>query len=99
MTDAQVVLRILRHNFSTLLRGDYGTNSTREECEPEPIDDEGVEIPLLWHNEVAIQRLRHKKAAGPDDFPAELFRAEGDEMVGSMCHLQNMTGRKHSHRL
>ena len=41
------------------------------------------------HNEVrvAIQRLKNKKAAGPDGLPAELFKAGGDELVSSMQQL------------
>ena len=63
LTDAQGVLRLWRHYFSTLLRGDGDINSaTREDSEPAPIDDDGVEIPPPSHNEVrvAIQRLKNK---------------------------------------
>ena len=84
MTDAQGVLRLCRHHFTTLLRGDGDINSgTREDSEPAPIDDDGVEILPPSHNEVrvAIQRLKNNKAAGPDGLSAELFKAGGNELV------------------
>ena len=66
MTDAQGVLRLWRHHFSTLLRAEGDINAaTREDCEP--IDDRGVEILPPSHNvvRVVIQRLKNNKAAGP----------------------------------
>ena len=87
VTDAQGMLRLWRYYFSTLLRGDGDINSaTREDSEPAPIDDDGVEIPPPSHNEVrvAIQRLKNNKAAGPDGFPVDLFKAGGDELVRNM---------------
>ena len=36
---------------------------------------------------VAIQRLKLNKASGYDGLPAELFKAEGDELVRCMHHL------------
>ena len=58
LTDAQGVLRLWRHHFSffiTLLRGDGDINAaTREESEPAPIDDDGVEISPPIHNEVRV---------------------------------------------
>ena len=70
MTDARGVLRLWRHHFSTLLRGegDINAEKTREDCEPAPIDYDGVAIPPPSHNEVrvAVQRLKNNKAAGPD---------------------------------
>ena len=77
-TDAQGVLRLWRHHFSSLLQGEGNINAaTREDSEPAPIDDYGVEIPPLSHNEVrvAIQRFNNNKAAGLDGLPAELFKA------------------------
>ena len=83
MTDAQVVLMLWRHHFFTLLRAD---GATREDCEPAPIDDDGVKLspPSLNEVRVAIQRLKNGKAAWPDGLPAELFKAGGDELVISM---------------
>ena len=64
LTDAEGVLRLWRHHFSTLLWGEGDINAaTREDREPASIDDDGVEIPLPSHNEV--QRLKNNKAAGP----------------------------------
>ena len=41
VTDAQGVLRLWRHPFSTLLRGDGGINAaTREDSETATIDDQ-----------------------------------------------------------
>ena len=88
--DAQAVQRLWRHYFSTLLRDNADINAdTREYSEPAPIDDDGVEIPPPSHNElgVAIQRFKNNKAAVPDDLPAELFKAEGNELVRSMHQL------------
>ena len=76
------MLRLWRHHFATLLRGDGDINSaTRENSEPAPIDDDWIEIPPHSHNEV---RLKKNKAAGPDGLPAELFKARGDELVRSL---------------
>ena len=72
------------------MRGDGDINAgTREDSEPAPIDDDGVEIPPPSHNEVrvAIQRLKKNKAAVQDGLPAELFKAGGDELVRSMHQL------------
>ena len=85
-----MVLRLWRHLFSTLLRGDSNINfATREDSEPAPINDYGVEIPPPSHNElrVTVHRLKNNKAAGPDGLPAELFKAVGDELVKSMHQL------------
>ena len=87
VTDAQRVLRLWRHYFSTVLRGESDINAaSREDSEPAPIDDYGVEIPPPNHNEVrvVIQRLKNNEAAGSDGLPAELFKAGGDELVRSM---------------
>ena len=78
MTDEQGVLRLWRHHFSTLLRGDGDINSiTKEDSKPAPIDDDRVEISPPSHNEVrvAIQRLKNNRATGPDVLPAELVKA------------------------
>ena len=104
VTDEQGALR--SHHFSTLLRGDGDINAaTREDSEPAPIDDNGVEIPPLNYNEVrvAIQRFKNNKAAGPDGLPAELFKAIDDELVRSIqqliCRIRRKHGRKHAQRL
>ena len=85
MTDAQ---GLWRHHFSTLLRGDAVINSaTREDNEPPPIDD-WIELPPASLNEfrVVLQRLKNK-AAGPNGFPAELFKNGGDDLVRSVHQL------------
>ena len=84
--DAQGVLKLWGHHFSTLLRGE---GATREDSEPPPIDDDEVEIPPPSHNEVrvAIRRLKNNKAAGSDGLPVELFKAGSDELVSSMHQL------------
>ena len=65
---------------------------TREDSEPPPINDNGVEIPTPSRNEVrfAIQRLKNNKAAGPEGLPAELFNAGGDELVRSIHVLSDL---------
>ena len=84
------VLRLWRHHFSTLLRGD-GNNeaATKDDNESAPIEDNGIEIPPPSHNEVrvAIQRLKNNKGAEPDGLPVELFKAGGDDLVRSMHQL------------
>ena len=43
---------------------------------PNPIDNDGVEIPPSSHDEVkvAIMRFKNNKAAGPDGLSAELLK-------------------------
>ena len=94
VTNAQGVLRLWRHTFSTVLRSEGDINvATREDSEPAPIDDDGVEIPPPSHNEVrvAIQRLKNNKAAGTNGLPSELFKAGGDELVRSMPSDWNLS--------
>ena len=74
-TDAQGVLRLWRHHFSSLLRSEGDINAaTREDSEQAPIDDDGVEIPPPSHNDVrlAIQRLKNNKAGGDEHVPVYL---------------------------
>ena len=62
VTDAQGVLRLWTHHFSTLLQGESEINAaTRKDSEPAPIDDDVVEIPPPSYNELraAIQRLKN----------------------------------------
>ncbi|KPU81866.1 uncharacterized protein Dana_GF27359, partial [Drosophila ananassae] len=88
ITDAEIVLRLWRDHFSSLLAGsghdDYG------EYDPQtPIYGTDVDVPTPSHAEVkdAIQRLKNNKTAGADGLPAELFKAAGDMLVGSMHKL------------
>ena len=91
LTDVQGVLRLWWQHFSKLLRGNGDINfTTREDSKPPPIDnDDEVELSAPSHNEVrvAIQRLKNNRAAGPNGLPAELFKAEGDELISSMHQL------------
>ena len=97
------VIWLWRHHFSTLLQGIGDINAaTREDSEPAPIDDDGIEMPPPSHNEVrfAIQRLKNNKAVGPDGLPAKLFKAGGDiSKKYASAYLHNMAGRKHAQRL
>ncbi|XP_062127293.1 uncharacterized protein LOC133839668 [Drosophila sulfurigaster albostrigata] len=54
-----------------------------------PIYGTDIEVPIPSHIEVkdAIQRLKNSKSAGADGLPAELFKAAGDMLVGSMHQL------------
>ena len=45
VTDTQGVLRLWRKHFSTLLQGYDDTNTAFRYAVPNPIDDDGVEIP------------------------------------------------------
>ncbi|XP_020806218.1 uncharacterized protein LOC110182509 [Drosophila serrata] len=88
VTDAEIVLRLWREHFSSLLAGsgydDYG------EYDPQtPIYGTDVDVPTPSHAEVkvAIQRLKNNNSAGADGLPAELFKAAGDMLVGSMHQL------------
>ena len=91
MTDAQEVLRLCRHHFSTLLQEDGDINfATREDSKPAPIDDDGVKItpPSFYEVRIAIQ-LANQKQQGcrPDGVPAELFKAGGIKLVRSMHQI------------
>ena len=73
VADAQGMLRLRRHHFSALLRGEGDINAaTRKDSEPAPIDNDGVEIPPPSYNEVrvAIQRPKIIMSAGLDGLPA-----------------------------
>ena len=65
------------------------TNTASRDVVPNPIDDDGVEIPPPSHEEVkvAITLLKNNKAAGPDGLPAELFKIGCNELVGRMHQL------------
>ena len=57
VTDAQGVLRLWRHHFSTLLRGEgYINAATREDSEAASIDDDGVHIPPPSHTTTQKQQ-------------------------------------------
>ena len=83
------MLRLWRKYFSTLLQGDNGTNTACRDVVPNPINDNGVEIPPPSHEEVkvAIMRLKNNKAAGSDGLPAELFKTGCNKLVGRMHQL------------
>ena len=84
VSDPQWVLRLWRKHFSTSLQGDDDTNTEFRDIVPNPIDDDGVEIPLPSHKEVkvVVMRLTNNKAADPDGVPAELFNTRCNELVG-----------------
>lgn len=87
VTDAEMVLRLWRDHFESLLATNQNDS---DEVDPlTPIRDDGVEVPTPSHTEVevAIQRLKNNKAAGADGLPAELFKTGGNELVGCMHQL------------
>ncbi|XP_051859298.1 uncharacterized protein LOC127565328 [Drosophila albomicans] len=87
VTEAEVVLRLWRDHFSSLLSG---SSTDSEDYDPRtPIYGTDIEVPIPSHIEVkdAIQRLKNNKSAGADGLPAELFKAAGDMLVGSMHQL------------
>ena len=83
-------LRFWRKHLSTLLQGNYDTNTAFRDVVPNLIDDDGVEIPPPSHEEVkvAVMRLKNKKGAGSDGLPAELFKTGcNSTFVGRMHQL------------
>ncbi|XP_060665319.1 uncharacterized protein LOC132797575 [Drosophila nasuta] len=87
VTEADVVLKLWRDHFSSLLSG---SNTDSEDYDPRtPIYGTDIEVPIPSHIEVkdAIQRLKNNKSAGADGLPVELFKAAGDMLVGSMHQL------------
>ena len=94
ITDLQGMLSLWRKHFSTLLEGDDDTNTAFRDV-PNPIDDDGVEIPPLSQEEVkvAIMRLKNIKGTGPDGLPAELFKPRCNELVERMHQFIYKIGR------
>ena len=82
-TGLSLIRRIIYTNYK------YNFTCCCPDSEPSPIDNDGVEIPPPSHNKikVAIQRLKNNKTAGPVGFPAELFKAGGDDLVRSIHQL------------
>ena len=73
-------------HFCTLQRGDDDTNIAFGHVILNPIDDNGLAVPLPSHEElkVTIMRLKNNKATGPDDLPAELFKISCSELIQRM---------------
>ncbi|XP_070137322.1 uncharacterized protein [Drosophila bipectinata] len=87
VTETEVVLRLWRDHFSSLLSG---SSTDSEDYDPRtPIYGTDIEVPIPSHIEVkdAIQRLKNNKSAGADGLAAELFKAAGDILVGCMHQL------------
>ncbi|XP_043063529.1 uncharacterized protein LOC122319800 [Drosophila ficusphila] len=87
VTDAEIVLKLWRDHFSSLLTG---SGTGYEDYDPQaPIYGTDIDVATPSHAEVndAIQRLKNNKSAGADGLPAELFKAAGDMLVGSMHQL------------
>ncbi|XP_043065425.1 uncharacterized protein LOC122320881 [Drosophila ficusphila] len=96
VTDAEIVLKLWRDHFSSLLAG---SGTGYEDYDPQtPIYGTDIDVPTPSHAEVkdAIQRLKNNKSAGADGLPAELFKAAGDMLVGSMHQLISKIWRTES---
>lgn len=89
VVDTQSVLRIWKQHFSRLLNGEEGQNSAARRNIPFNLDDDSQNFRPPDLNEVrsAIAKLKAYKAAGADGLPAELFKAGGDDLVGSIHQL------------
>ena len=64
--------------FSTLLHGDDNINTATKAVLPNPIYDDGVEIPSPSHEvvKIAIMRPKNNKAADPDGPPLNCLRPD-----------------------
>ncbi|XP_043064095.1 uncharacterized protein LOC122320085 [Drosophila ficusphila] len=96
VTNAEIVLKLWRDHFSSLLAG---SGTGYEDYDPQtPIYGTDIDVPTPSHAEVkdAIQRLKNNKSAGADGLPAELFKAAGDMLVGSMHQLISKIWRTES---
>ena len=83
------MLRIWKDHFSKLYNGDDEPNSVVREIEPLNVGDadQQFRLPDLDEVKIAISKLKSNKAAGADGITAELFKAAGDDLVGSMHQL------------
>lgn len=98
ITYSQAMLRIWERYFSTILLDDENGNSATREYEATRINNNGVDILSLSHNEIidAIQWLENNKSAGHNKLHAELFNTKEDKLVRCMHWL---IYRKHCHWL
>nr|XP_043068191.1 uncharacterized protein LOC122321607 [Drosophila bipectinata] len=86
VTETEVVLRLWRDHFSSLLSG---SSTDSEDYDPRtPIYGTDIEVPIPSHIEVkdAIQRLKNNKSAGADGLPAELLKA-ADWNLSMICPI------------
>ena len=72
--------------MNAMLNGDDFANEMRRHSRPNTWDN-ATPVAPPDREEVAIQRLKFNKVSGYDCLPAELFKAEGDELVDCMHHL------------
>ncbi|XP_051864305.1 uncharacterized protein LOC127566314 [Drosophila albomicans] len=88
VTEAEVVLKLWRDHFSSLLSG---SSTDSEDYDPRtPIYGTDIEVQsqVILKSRMQSNGLKNNKSAGADGLPAELFKAAGDDMlVGSMHQL------------
>ena len=98
VTDPQVVLRLWRKRFSTLLQGNDDNNTAFRDVVPNPIDNDGVEVPPPRNKKVKVanMRLKNNKAA------IKRIVLDWVQLAGrahAPAYLQNMTRGKNGQRL
>ena len=107
VTDIKSALDIWRAHFNAILNGDESNNSANEmirPCSPNTLNNTTpVAPPDREEVAMAFQWLIFNKASGYDDLPADLFKAEGDELVNFMhyilCNIWSLEGMPSNWRL
>ena len=80
MTDIKSSIDLWRAHFNAIFNGDESNNSANEMIRPSR--------PTTLDNTALVASPdRFNKDRGYDGFPAELFKAGGDELVSCMHHL------------
>jgi len=91
VVESQSMLRIWKEYFCKLYNGNgqQNTEARQNINNPFDLDDDHQQFrpPDLNEVRIAISKLKNNKAAGADGLPAELFKAAGDDLVGSIHQL------------
>lgn len=85
MTDVQSTLKLSNEQFSNLLHD--AQNNGENEYEP-PVEDDGVDVPLLEYDEVRIAwKKRNKDAETPRDFFNQILEKKQNLIVSAEFSL------------